>query len=273
MFLVPYKYSWKLDEQWKTILTELVQYLIKHGNCNVPGKYGPLGRWVNNQRQEYKDGSMSQFRVDYLDSIGFAWNIKQVSKECSPDQYSEPDPEAIAGIIKEETQQYEKEYFPSSARKCLAEALQAYLDSDSARLMQTYDKPQKFNVRWQTRYTELVRHLIKQGNGNMPKKYGPLSNWVIAQRWNYREGRLSQPRKEYLESIGFAWTWKCVDNEWHKDRCSKPDPKAIARMIDDETPRGELPPSAPEGLKTRVKADRDLVEALQEYLDQLKSSQ
>ncbi|EJK53828.1 hypothetical protein THAOC_26655, partial [Thalassiosira oceanica] len=38
-----HKPSWKLDEQWKTRYTELVQYLVEHGTCNVPRKYGPLG--------------------------------------------------------------------------------------------------------------------------------------------------------------------------------------------------------------------------------------
>ena len=75
-------------------------------------------------------------------------------------------------------------------------------------------------------------------------------------------------RKEYLDSIGFVWTMKRVGNEWLPDEYSKPDPKAIARMVDDEKPRHhDLPSSAPESLKMSFRAGRDLVEALQEYLD------
>ena len=43
-----------------------------------------------------------QFRTEYLDSIWFAWKLKRVGKEAHPDQYSEPDPKAIAIIIEEE---------------------------------------------------------------------------------------------------------------------------------------------------------------------------
>ena len=273
--------SWKLDERWKMKYTELVQYLIEHGNCNVPRKYGPLGRWVGNQRTAYKDGSMSQFRIDYLDSIGFVWTTKRVGNEWHPDQYSEPDPKAIARIIEDEKPRHDD--LPAGATeelktrvnvgKRLAESLQEYLDSDSTRLIQTYDKPQKIDVKWQKRYTELVRHLIEHGDWNVPQRQGPLRTWVDTQRTSHRKGRLSQLRKEYLEIIGFTWTTKRVGNEWHPDQYSKPDTKAIARMIADERPQNDdLPASATEGLKTRVNVGRCLAEALQEYLDKLENN-
>ena len=129
--------SWKHDEQWKTRYTELVQYLIEHGNCNVPQRYGPLGRWVALQRITFKEGSMSQFRVDCLDSIGFAWTTKRVGNEWHPDQYSEPDTKAIARIIEDERPRHE-DLSPGATDglktrmnvgRCLAEALQEYLEN------------------------------------------------------------------------------------------------------------------------------------------------
>ena len=99
------------------------------------------------------------------------------------------------------------------------------------------------------------------------------SDMMDSQRRNYWEGRMPQLRKEYLESIGFVWTMKRVGNEWHPDQYSKPDPNSIARIIADEKPRhDDLPHSVPEGLRMRVKADRDLVEALEEYLGKLESN-
>jgi len=96
---------------------------------------------------------------------------------------------------------------------------------------------------------------------------------VDTQRTSHRKGRLSQLRKEYLEIIGFTWTTKRVGNEWHPDQYSKPDTKAIARMIADERPQNDdLPASATEGLKTRVNVGRCLAEALQEYLDKLENN-
>ncbi|EJK68164.1 hypothetical protein THAOC_10681, partial [Thalassiosira oceanica] len=131
--------SSKYDEQWKTVYTELVHYRIEHGSFNVPQKYGPLGRWVGRQRESYKDRSMTQIRMDYLDSIGFVWTTKRVGNEWLPDQYSEPDPEAIARIVEDEKPRHED--LPPSAKEAmktrvdvgrrLAEALEEYLGDSS----------------------------------------------------------------------------------------------------------------------------------------------
>ena len=273
-----YTNSWKLDEQWKIGYTELVQYLVEHGTCNVPQKYGPLGRWVRTQRNAYKDGCMSKFRIDYLESIGFAWAAKRVHNKSCPD--SKPDQETIARIIEDEKPRHED--LSSSATeglqtrvnvgRRLAEALQEYLDNEE--YLDNDEKPQKIDVKWQTRYTELVHYLIEHGDCNVTQKQRALRTWIYTQRRSYREGNMSQLRRDYLESIGFVWTTKRIGTHWLPDQYSRPDPKAIARIIEDEKPRHEdLPSSAPENLKMRVRADRDLVAALQGYLAKLESNQ
>ena len=91
-----------MDELWRTQFVALVDYLVEHGNCNVPLKQGSLGSWVNDQRQSYKIGRMSQFqyRIKYLESIGFAWELKRDGKWL-PDR-PEPNLKTIARVIKEE---------------------------------------------------------------------------------------------------------------------------------------------------------------------------
>ncbi|EJK45323.1 hypothetical protein THAOC_36066 [Thalassiosira oceanica] len=268
--------SWKFDEQWKTRFTELVEYVIENGSCNVSRKYGPLGLWVGTQRQDYKVGRMSQFRIDYLESIGFAWTRKRVGNEWLPDHYSEPDPKAIARIIEDERPLCND--LPSSATEALktrmnvgrrlAEVLQEYLNNDSVRLIQTYDKPKEVDARWQARYTELVHYLIEHGNCNVPRTYGPLGTWMYTQRQVYKDRRMSQFRIDYLDSIGFVWTTKRVGNEWLPDQYSEPDREAIARIIEEErSGHDDLPPSATEVLRTRMNVGKRLAEALQEYLD------
>ena len=71
-------FKWALKEKgplvpWETRFKELVQYKTIHGDCNVPQKHGKLGTWVNKQRLAYKTGSIAQYRIDRLDSIGFKW--------------------------------------------------------------------------------------------------------------------------------------------------------------------------------------------------------
>ena len=67
---------------WYEIFNELIEYCEIHGHCNVPQKYDEnprLGIWVNKQRMEkkhmddQKKSSMTQTKIDNLESIGFKW--------------------------------------------------------------------------------------------------------------------------------------------------------------------------------------------------------
>jgi Helicase associated domain len=73
--------------------TELQQYKIAYGHCDVATKYGPnpaLGRWVSTQRSEYKilqrDGRskhMTQSKIAMLNNLGFRWEMIP-AKSSSP---------------------------------------------------------------------------------------------------------------------------------------------------------------------------------------------
>lgn len=66
-------------DMWHTRFEELKEYKKNHGDFNVPQKHGPLGVWVNKQRNEYnkfEKGIKSQLtpvRISQLDSINFTW--------------------------------------------------------------------------------------------------------------------------------------------------------------------------------------------------------
>merc|ERR1712238_652947 len=103
------------DELWRTRYIDLVHYLMEHGNCNVPERgHDSLGWWVHRQRQYYKEGRLSQYRVDYLKRIGFAWELKRNGRWL-PDRPT-LNLKDIARMIKEE---------PGTS---IAKALEAYLD-------------------------------------------------------------------------------------------------------------------------------------------------
>lgn len=69
-------------DMWQTRFEELQEYKALHGDFDVPQKYGPLGVWVNKQRNEYHNGEkgmksqLTQQRISQLDSIGFRWAKK-----------------------------------------------------------------------------------------------------------------------------------------------------------------------------------------------------
>ena len=64
---------------WEDNFSKLVEYIKKHGNCNIQTKKSKLGVWCSTQRFEYKrfmDGKYSKMtneRIKKLESIGFEW--------------------------------------------------------------------------------------------------------------------------------------------------------------------------------------------------------
>jgi hypothetical protein len=77
-------FEWKpsIRANWEDRLSELADYRKINGHCNVPHNYSEnttLGKWVNNQRQQYKlhrDGktsTLTNFRIQELEGIGFEW--------------------------------------------------------------------------------------------------------------------------------------------------------------------------------------------------------
>lgn len=76
-----------LDEQWDFGLSEIVAFANSKKHARVPQSYVTdsglkLGFWVSNRRQEYRDGKLSQERVDELEAIhGWAWDALTAKRE------------------------------------------------------------------------------------------------------------------------------------------------------------------------------------------------
>ena len=65
-----------INAAWKTRFDELQRYKQAQGNCDVPWKWQDnpqLGRWVSQQRQDRKNGTLHPERQRWLDEIGFDW--------------------------------------------------------------------------------------------------------------------------------------------------------------------------------------------------------
>lgn len=65
---------------WMEKYELLKEYWRNHGNCLVPSGVPVLGKWVDDQRQRYKKrqsgvkSSLTDERLQLLESIGFEWN-------------------------------------------------------------------------------------------------------------------------------------------------------------------------------------------------------
>jgi hypothetical protein len=75
------------DARWKARFQQVVAYKLQHGHCNVPKSHTDksLHAWVRNQRDAKKQleagkrrlgrDTMTQERMDALNSIGFQWVV------------------------------------------------------------------------------------------------------------------------------------------------------------------------------------------------------
>mmetsp|Transcript_17495 Transcript_17495/g.25873 ORF Transcript_17495/g.25873 Transcript_17495/m.25873 type:complete len:576 (-) Transcript_17495:51-1778(-) len=84
------------DQRWKARFQDLVKYKLQHGDCIVPKSFKDKGlhSWVRKQRILKKDfdlglasdESMTQERVNALNSIGFAWVVGHQSNDAQWEQ-------------------------------------------------------------------------------------------------------------------------------------------------------------------------------------------
>mmetsp|Transcript_29800 Transcript_29800/g.70856 ORF Transcript_29800/g.70856 Transcript_29800/m.70856 type:complete len:378 (-) Transcript_29800:1313-2446(-) len=73
----------KNSKDWELAFGKLLEYKATKGDCNVPTKTSPLGRWVANQRKKYKGWNQKKTgaskevmrRFDQLQKIGFVFEL------------------------------------------------------------------------------------------------------------------------------------------------------------------------------------------------------
>lgn len=83
------------DIIWETHFRKLLAFQRLYGHCNVPRNdphHGPLGVWVQNQRQAHSKGSLPSQRQQLLQEICFCWKLR--STDSLTTQRSTPRPVA-----------------------------------------------------------------------------------------------------------------------------------------------------------------------------------
>ena len=69
------------DVQWNEYYDLASDYYKEHGNLLVPLRYKTsdnkkLGYWISDQRQNYKSGKLSEYRIELLEMIEMVWDGK-----------------------------------------------------------------------------------------------------------------------------------------------------------------------------------------------------
>lgn len=85
------KFPKSQDETWEERFQELLKFKKKHGHCLVPHGYDDnqsFARWAKRQRFQYKQlrnhkpSSMTQERINKLESVGFVWDPQTLAWEA-----------------------------------------------------------------------------------------------------------------------------------------------------------------------------------------------
>ena len=71
------KTSMLKDDIWLSKYNLLVEYKRKNNTTIVPQHDKTLGRWVNDQRVNFKRNKLTQFRIEKLNEINFVWDVKK----------------------------------------------------------------------------------------------------------------------------------------------------------------------------------------------------
>ena len=209
----------KLGVSWDFKYGELVAYKEEYGDCNVPRGYSynpQLGAWVDRQRYLYRKNKLGNSKIERLEIIGFVWEPYEVQWEAKYQEllnYKEE--HGDCNVPWKYLENPELGYWVYNQR-------QFYRNNELSK-----DKINKleqlgfvwdpFKARWEEMYRELKKYKNKQGHCNVPRGYKEnpkLDSWVLKQRQDYKNGRLSKDRTNKLEQLGFVWNYR--EAQWEK---------------------------------------------------------
>jgi len=219
---------WSHNNIWFDKGNKLKQHMLD-GN-EIPNRYHPVfGYWISRQRHQYKNGKLSQEQIDFLESIdGWVWRInlnamwfnkgnKLKQHMLDGDEFpKQTDP--IYGIwILNQRKNYKNGKL-SQEQIDLLESIDGWfwiVDLDNI---------------WFDKGNKLKQHML-DGNEIPLRPHPVFGHWIATQRSNYRKGKLSQERIDFLESID-GWMWSRNDMWFDKGN------KLKQHMLDgDEFPK------------------------------------
>ena len=206
------------NSAWNERLDELAKYQAEHGHCNVPQSHGPLGKWVQHQRLNLKEGKLLEERVQKLDELGIVW---------APPRGPRGPPRGTNSAWNERLDELAR--YKAEHGHCSVPAIQGSLgrwvhmqrrNRKKGKLLeervQKLDElgfvwapppgpPGGTNSIWNERLDELAKYKAEHGHCNVPASRGSLGRWVHNQRSYVKKGELSKECVKGLDGLDFNW--------------------------------------------------------------------
>ena len=222
------------DEAFEEGFARLKEYQAENGDLLVPADYEtedqyPLGQKVNNIRQSFRKGKLSQDKIDRLNEIGFIWNTKDEAFEefCARlEEYKQKSGDLLVPLNYETEDQYPLGQKVSYIRQSYS---RGYLSSDKKNRLNAigFVWNTRGNVKGETfeeTCTRLEKYKQENGDLSVPGRYKtkedqyPLGVKVYKIRASFKKGKLSQDKIDRLNEMGFVWSAK---DEVFEEFCTK----------------------------------------------------
>lgn len=189
------------NPSWQARYAELVAWRAARGDTCVPKAEGALGRWVARQRELKRSSKLDPARERALNAIGFVWNTVTAMWEerfrrlsawrARHGHCAVPIAQGELGTWVSKQRQLRK-------RGKLAAEKVAALES----LGFTWSTAE---ADWEDKFKRLCAWAAERGHASVPFNEGELGWWVNTQRQSKRKRKLSRPREDRLNSLGFVW--------------------------------------------------------------------
>ncbi len=216
--------NWKkrLELAWENGCASARRYRDSHSDLLVPVHYKDkdgfaLGEWIVYNRQRYQGGSLSDDRIERLESLGMVWDTGSILWEKSyaaavqyylenhtleiPVKYVTPDGMALGVWLGSLRAAYKEDVLTDAQIEKL-EALGV-------------DWANRNDRKWQTAYEAAVKYHAAHGNLDVPIEYIDedgilLGKWVSRQRYAWQNperssARVTPERKALLDELGMNW--------------------------------------------------------------------
>ena len=208
-----------LASNWEEMFEHLLEFKKDHGHCNTPNRWPEnpkLSRWVFTQREFWKNGKLSEDRIERLEAAGFEWDILGTNwNEMFSALLKFKEKNGQCNVPRAWHENPDLSYWVSTQRENYRKGL---LSPDRIeRLEQIGFIWDTIQNNWEDNYSALIEFKRETGHCDVPDKWPmnlKLSHWVGKQRSDWKKNRLSADRIEKLNAIGF--TWDPQDAVWNK---------------------------------------------------------
>lgn len=245
------------EEKWNRQFELLRAFQIENGHCRVPHNFEiegiNLGKWISRQRTNHKKilegkgqhASITQQRIDLLNSIGFEWSASDTDSTSWNGQF-----ELLRQFKRENTHCRVPMNFEVggvqlgkwvSRQRTHYKNLMEGNGQQASITQQRIDMLNSIGFQWNANETAWDQHFKllrawqhKNGNCRVPHSFVvegvSLGKWISRQRTYYKNlikghGKvcITQERIDQLNSIGFEWRIYCkeqspaADTGWNQN--------------------------------------------------------